>query len=183
VKIPVHIKAPTPEPLEEELIVESPTRKPAEDYSRDELIKMRYDQLKDQDFDTNPRAEPSVLSDDMQLNPLEERLEHVQRSLNEDDQAKFLSSLPTTEWEEAGDWFLSQFAGIIQRTKEARQTKRKLAREFEDEVEKRHKHVSKKRSGVEVALSKMRNQGQGLIPKSPAKAPKIRKSSKSPARV
>ncbi|KAF2656877.1 hypothetical protein K491DRAFT_757202 [Lophiostoma macrostomum CBS 122681] len=166
VNTPVRIKVPTSEPLEE-LTAESPTRDPVEDYGRDELFGMSYDQLKDQDFDTNPRAQPTVLSDDMQQKPLEERLEHVQRSLSQDDQAKFLRSLPTAEWEEAGDWFLGQFTTIIQRAREARQAKRKLAREFEDEVEKRHNHVSKKQDVVKDALSKMRNQGQGLIPKSP----------------
>jgi flagellar hook-basal body complex protein FliE len=75
--------------------------------------------------------------------------------------------LPTTEWEDAGDWFLDQFSSIIKRTKEARQKKRKLAQEFEKEVEKRHKHVSKKQHQVESAMSKMQTQGQGLVPRSP----------------
>lgn len=172
------VKTTTPElpgPLEQENIPSGPPGRPIEDYDQGTLKKMTYNQLKAEGFDHDPRAEPAVLSDDMLKKPLPERLTHVQKSLDEGDQAKFFHSLPTAEWEEAGDWFLEQFSNIIQRTREARQTKRKLAKEFEDEVEQRHVHVDKKRHQVDDALEKMKNQGQGLIPKSP-------RPSKSPGR-
>ncbi|KAF2113254.1 extracellular mutant protein 11-domain-containing protein [Lophiotrema nucula] len=141
---------------------------PIVDYEAEELFAMDYAKLRQENFDTVPRGKPSVLSEGMQQKPLVERLEHVHRRLDKNDQAKFLGSLPTTEWEDAGDWFVEQFSSIIKRTKEARQTKRKLAIEFEEEVEKRHQYVAKKQSTVNGALQKMQSQGQGLIPpKSP----------------
>jgi hypothetical protein len=107
----------------------------------------------------------------MATKPLNDRLDHVQKNLAPADQTKFFRSLPTREWEDAGDWFLSQFESIIKRTREARQEKRKLAREFEKEVEKRHRHVAKKSRQVDDALQKMSAQGQGLLPpKSPTPA-------------
>lgn len=147
---------------------------PVEDYDRSTLFDLNYSQLKNEDFDTVPRGLPPVLSEDMQRKTLVERLEYVQNSLNATDQAKFFSSLPTTEWEDAGDWFLDQFSNIVQRTKQVRQNKRKLAKEFEDEVEKRHKQVTKKQCQVDEALEEMKSRGQGLI-KNP-------KGSKSPAK-
>jgi hypothetical protein len=151
--------------------------RPHGDYDLEVLDTMSYDQLKNESFDTNPLAPPHPLSGDMLTKPLDERLHHVQKHLAADDQSKFFHALSTDEWEEAGDWFLDQFSSIIQRTKQARQKKRKLAQGFEDEIEKRHKHVSKKQHQVEEAMHKMQTQGEGLVPRSPrpSKSPKPRK--------
>lgn len=147
------------------------------DYDFDALKAMQYEQLKREDFDHNPRAPPHLLSDNMQQKPLTERLEHVQHNFDAGKQSQFFSALPTTEWEDAGDWFLEQFSSIIQRTKDARQNKRKLAQGFEDEIEKRHEHVSKKQRQVEDAMHKMQTQGEGLMPRSPraSRSPKTKK--------
>ncbi|CAO2652822.1 Nn.00g022330.m01.CDS01 [Neocucurbitaria sp. VM-36] len=143
------------------------------DYDYDKLFTLSYDELRNEDFDNDPRAGPTALSDDMLQKSLIERLHFVQKSFDAHRQSDFFRSLPTTEWEDAGDWFLDQFQSIIQRTKEARQSKRKLAQEFEHEVERRHKHVSKKQHQVEEAMNKMKMQGEGLVSRSP-------RSSKSP---
>jgi hypothetical protein len=151
-------------------------QEPVEDYDRPDLFKMDYDHLKNEDFDYVPRATNPVLSEDMLDKPLVERLEHVRQSLDHEDQGRFFKSLPAVEWEEAGDWFLGQFSGIIDRAKKARQAKRKLAAGFEAEIEQRHEHVSKKQRQVHEAMSTMKVQGQILIPKSPMRG------SKSPSR-
>jgi hypothetical protein len=148
--------------------------RPACDYDLEVLHKMSYDQLKIESFDTNPHAKDPPLSEDMLQKPLVERLEHVQKNFDPIKQSEFFHALPTREWEDAGDWFLEQFGSIINRTKEARKQKRKLAEGFEDEIEKRHKHVSKKFRQVKDAMSKMQAQGEGLVPRSPrpSKSPK-----------
>ncbi|KAH7072334.1 extracellular mutant protein 11-domain-containing protein [Paraphoma chrysanthemicola] len=137
------------------------------DYDLSILHTMSYEELKSESFDTNPRAEPLSFPEEKLQKPLAERLLHVQGNYESAAQAHFFQSLPTRDWEEAGDWFLDQFSNIIRRTKEARQKKRKLAQDFEVEVEKRHKHVSKKQHQVESAMNKMKAQGEGLVPKSP----------------
>ncbi|KAH7382737.1 extracellular mutant protein 11-domain-containing protein [Phaeosphaeria sp. MPI-PUGE-AT-0046c] len=150
---------------------------PEGDYDFEDLNAIQFDELKREDFDHNPRALPQLLSDDMQRKPLTERLEHVQHNFDAGKQSQFFSALPTAEWEDAGDWFLEQFSSIIRRTKDARQNKRKLAQGFEDEIEKRHDHVSKKQRQVEEAMHKMQTQGEGLMPRSPraSKSPKPKK--------
>jgi hypothetical protein len=147
---------------------------PDGDYDHDTLLGMKYEDLKNEDFDTDPRGRRHVLHGENLLKPLVERLELVQKNLDVGQQSDFFRSLPTTEWEDAGDWFLDQFQRIIQRTKQSRQSKRKLAQEFEDEVEKRYKHVSKKEHQVEQAMDKMKAQGESLVPRSPrpAKSPR-----------
>ena len=142
------------------------------DYDYKTLLGMSYDQLKQEDFDTNPRAASQVLTEDILQKPLVERLEFVQRNLDAEKQSTFFTLLSTTEWEDAGDWFLDQFQSIIERTRNARRSKRKLAREFEHEIERRHRHVSKKQHQVEGAMNEMKRQGEGLV----AKSPRISKS-------
>ncbi|KAH9868943.1 hypothetical protein J1614_008020 [Plenodomus biglobosus] len=153
-------------PVEDDLVSELSTR-PNDDYEHKALLNMSYEDLKKESFDLDPRAGTPVLGEDVLQKPFIERLEYVQKNLDAERQAIFFSSLPTTDWEDAGDWFLDQFQSIIRRTKEARQTKRKLAQGFEDEVEKRYKHVSKKQEQVEAAMDKMKQQGEGLVPKNP----------------
>ncbi|RMZ73534.1 extracellular mutant 11 domain-containing [Pyrenophora seminiperda CCB06] len=137
------------------------------DYDYNVLTKMKYEDLKNENFDTDPRAGPSVLTEEENQKELSARLRYVQRNLNVGQQSEFFSSLSSTEWEDAGDWFLDQFQSIIQRTRQARQQKRKLAQEFEREIEKRHEHVSKKQHQVQQAMDKMKAQGEGLVPRSP----------------
>lgn len=137
------------------------------DYDPEVLAEMRYDQLRDESFDEDPREQKPTLPEDMREKSLPERLQFAQQKLDPIDQARFFSSLPTTEWEDAGDWFLDQFTTIITKTREARQKKRKQAQVFEKEIEDRHKHVAKKQCLVEGAMAKMQAQGEGLVPKSP----------------
>jgi len=151
----------------EQAPIEEPEVVSHEDYDHTTLFGMSYEQLRNESFDTDPRARPSVLSKEDLQKPLVERLELVQQNPDAVQQSEFFQSLPTTEWEDAGDWFLDRFQDIIRRTKEARQKKRKLAQEFEAEVEKRHEHVSKRQHQVQQAMEKMKSQGEGLVPRSP----------------
>ena len=151
----------------EQAPIEEPEAVSHEDYDHTTLFGMSYEQLRNESFDTNPLARPSVLSKEDLQKPLVERLELVQQNPDAVQQSEFFQSLPTTEWEDAGDWFLDRFQDIIRRTKEARQQKRKLAQEFEADVEKRHEHVSKRQHQVQQAMEKMKSQGEGLVPRSP----------------
>lgn len=173
----VHVVPVVIAPAEEHSPVEQEQQEIECDYDLDALYAMKYDQLKDESFDNNPRAPEQPLLDNLLQKPLIDRLEHVKKNFESVQQSAFFESLPTTEWEDAGDWFLDQFSNIIARTKEARQKKRKLAQGFESEIEKRHKHISKKQHQVEDAMNKMKAQGEGLVPKSPrpSRSPRPRK--------
>ncbi|KAG9192611.1 hypothetical protein G6011_11345 [Alternaria panax] len=174
---PAPLRCPPPVPaIQEPIVQKQPIEQTRvegledvshEDYDQKTLLKMKYKELKDEPFDLDPRAPPPMLADEELQKPLVERLPLVQKNLDMGQQTQFFRSLPTTEWEDAGDWFLDQFQDIIQRTKQARQKKRKLAQEFEAEVEKRYDHLSKKQQQVQEAMDKMKEQGEGLVPRSP----------------
>ncbi|KAF9694215.1 hypothetical protein EKO04_007891 [Ascochyta lentis] len=163
-----------PTPVE---AVEQPLASPNDDYKSEILFRLDYDQLAKESFDKDPRARELVLSGDMLEKPLAERLLFAYRSLDPAAQSEFFSTLPTNEWEDAGDWFLDEFSKIIKETKDARQKKRNAARAFEAEIEKRHTQVAKKQKLVEGAMIKMKTQGEGLVPKSPraSKSPRPRR--------
>ncbi len=157
--------------------VVEPSTLPDGDYELNMLFKMKFDELKDESFDKDPRAGDPVLPKEQLDKPLVERLQFAQYNLDPVGQAEFFSALPTTEWEDAGDWFLDQFSEIIQKTKQARQNKRKLAQVLEKDIEQRHEHVAKKQQLVQSAMEKMKEQGEGLVPKSPraSKSPRPRR--------
>ena len=137
------------------------------DYTAEKLARLSYKELKDESFDTDPRPPPPVLSPDMLRKPLEERLEHVKQSLAFEDQHRFFSSLSLSEWEEAGSWFGVQFGQLMQKMQEARHQTRKLAREFEVEIELRNEDIAKKQCKVEDAMAQMKSHGQGILPRTP----------------
>jgi hypothetical protein len=166
--------------VEHALVEPSPVQEHVQrlgDYDPELLSKMKYEELRDESFDKDPREQEPSLPEDMREKPLAERLRTAQQNLDPTGQVKFFSALPTTEWEEAGDWFLDQFSTIITKTREARQKKRKEAQGFEKEIEARHQHVAKKQRLVEGAMAKMQAQGEGLVPKSPRarKSPRPRR--------
>ena len=167
---------PTLQPHNEPVPSEEPVVVPNCDYDEDVLFDMKYEQLKDESFDTNPRATPPVLPEELRSRSLTERLEYAQ-NLDPANQSEFFGALPTEEWEDAGDWFLDQFDAIIKKTREARQKKRTAAKSFEKEIEERHQHVAKKQRLVASAMSKMKAQGEGLVPRSsrPSKSPRPRR--------
>lgn len=142
------------------------------DYDEDALQAMDFNQLKNESFDHNPRSGSSVITDDILQKPLAERLQFVFNNFDPHKQTEFFHSLPTHEWEDAGDWFLEQFQSIVQRSRGARRKKRTLAQEFETAVEKRYDHVSKKQRQVQEAMNKMKEQGESLVPKSPSPRPR-----------
>ncbi|PVH94541.1 hypothetical protein DM02DRAFT_618559 [Periconia macrospinosa] len=157
--------------------VEETRQDHVEDYDLPTLYKMSYESLKNEKFDNVPRGSPQVLSDDMQKKPLEDRLQHVHEKLGDEDQEKFVHSLSLEEWEDAGQWFVNRFSDIVKQATQARQSKRKLAREFEEEVEQRYRHVEKRQQNVEDALRTMQRQGEHLV------LPRTPRSSREPRNV
>lgn len=169
--VPITQQNDDPSPTEFHQVV------PDGDYDPDVLMQMDYEQLRNEDFDKNPRASKPILPGDMIDKLLDERLQFVHKNFDSAAQSDFFNALSTNEWEDAGDWFLERFSEIIKKTKAARQEKRKRAQEIEQKIETRHKYVAKKQRLVEDAMAKMKAQGEELVPRSPraSKSPRPRR--------
>ncbi|KAH9826150.1 Extracellular mutant protein 11 [Teratosphaeria destructans] len=132
------------------------------DYDHETLVSMKYEDVKAADFDVDPHAQPFHLPGDMSADTLHGKLASMRR-FEPQAQAAFFASLPLSEWEEAGDWFMEQFGQTLAKYKHARQEKRKAAKQFEDEIARRHEAVSKKRKVTEDALMDMRQSGSQVL--------------------
>ncbi|KAK5700345.1 hypothetical protein LTR17_022992 [Elasticomyces elasticus] len=140
---------------------------PVLDHELPALYKMEYDELKAATFDIDPNSNAASVEGQS----LEKKMQNAS-SLQPKLQASFFTTLDISQWEQAGDWFLDRFGEVMGQLKHARQEKRKAAREFEDEIEKRHNAIDKKRKFTDDALSDMKMSGGKVLQGTPKKAKK-----------
>ncbi len=138
------------------------------DYDLDKLRGMSFSELQREPFDHDPNGPSPALPNSDSTASLPDRLS-LAAGLEQDEQHNFFNSLSIDEWEDAGDWFLEQFGGLIKKMKEARRQKRGLAASFETELSERDEMVGIKRREVEDALGSMKKGGMGLLSATPRK--------------
>lgn len=138
------------------------------EYEYDDLCKMEYSDVKAQKFDFAPCGHKLELREDFMAMPLSDKLKAYAALPN--NQIDFFATLDIEEWEEAGDWFLERFSETVNELRIARGEKRKVAREFEAEIEQRQMAVDRKRKLVESALGDMKMNGMIVLQKTPKKA-------------
>ena len=145
------------------------TRKRARDldYSVAQLSRMTFEQLRSEPFDHDPRAKEPVLPQEVANGTLAEKLDHMLSLKGNDTKAirqrTVFASLPIEQYEDCGDLIIEKFAGIIAKFKDARQQRRKVVREFEEEVAKREERVRGKTSAVEKDLGRLKRGGEEVV--------------------
>ena len=138
------------------------------DYSPDELSSMTFSQLQDEPFHHDPKATEIPLPPEIADAPLPQKLDYI-LALKDDNNTKqhrraaFFSSLPIEQYEDCGDLIAQKFAGVVSKFKDARQQRRKVAREFEAEVAKREERVRGKMGAVEKDLGRLRRGGEEVV--------------------
>lgn len=138
------------------------------DYDPPELFNKNYQSLKAALFDQHPNAQPFVIPGMPDTATLADKVASI-AGAEPGTQSEFFASLNIDEWEEAGDWFLDRFGDTINALKNVRREKRKAARAFEDEIEQREMHVSKKRSLTNAAMGGMKSTGAAVLQSTPGK--------------
>lgn len=137
------------------------------DYSPKELSGMTYKLLNSESFDHIPKAALSSLSAELAAAPLTEKIQHAyglkDNSERPSQRQGVFNSLTIEEYEEAGDLLLERFANVIERYKEARQTKRMVAKELEKEVAQREELVRTKITAVERDLTGLKHAGRKVV--------------------
>ena len=139
------------------------------DYSQDQLASMNFQQLKDEAFHLDPQASKVLLPAEIESGTLIEKLDFLVK-IKEDDERKsqqsaFLKSLPIEEYEECGDIIVDRFSEMVKRFKQARQERRKAAREFESEVARREESVRGKIDAFEKDFSRLKQSGEDVVRK------------------
>jgi len=127
------------------------------DYDTSELFKMDYAKLQEESFDVS--APIPVGTEQVELSI---KLEQMLRK-NANLQYDFLSSLPMSDWEESGKWFSSRIAELMSKVQQSRQGRRTLAKQFEDEIDRRHETIVRQQQELEETLKGMRNNGSKVL--------------------
>ena len=75
----------------------------------------------------------------------------------------FFASLSIDQYEEAGDLMLDEFRDLMDRWRQARREKRRVARNLEELVGKREEWVRKKRGVLEGEMGRLRGAGVAVV--------------------
>jgi hypothetical protein len=141
-------------------VLDSKSPQESLDYDITQLKQMSYVELKKESFDHNPTARDFQL-DDLE-GSLEKRLTRV-KQLETGHQHEFFQSLLLDEWDQAGDWFLEQFSELMSKMREARKTKRELAKKFEEDIAGRQMVVQDRKDGIVKAMRDMKESGRTAL--------------------
>ena len=138
------------------------------DYSADQISSMTFDQLSNEPFDlASVTARPS-LPQDISSGTLNAKMVYIFEKLK-DDEAKFIqrraffSSLTIEQYEECAKLMIGQFSAIISKLTDARQHRRRVAKEFEEEVAEREGCIRGKTAIVSKNLGRLKRGGEDVV--------------------
>ncbi|EFX02764.1 hypothetical protein CMQ_2693 [Grosmannia clavigera kw1407] len=133
------------------------------DYDDSMLHRMSYSDLRVEPFDHDPTrvAVKQAATTPPKLS-LEERLVQHKRK-DGTSQHIFFTEMSMKEWDECGDWFLTQFSELSNRIREKRQAKRKKVAEFETEIAEREEMVRDKMESIDRTLDTLKLEGEGMM--------------------
>ncbi len=139
------------------------------DYSVGELAGMSFGRLSAEPFNLDPQVEKGVLLPQPAGGTLMEKLDYLvnlkDQVVKVSQERSFLASLPMDEYEECGDIMVERFSDFVKTFKTARQQRRKIAKEFEDEIAKREELVRDKINAFEKDLNRLKTGGEDVVRK------------------
>jgi hypothetical protein len=121
-----------------------------------------FSELQREPFDLDPAKTVILNGDGSDGDSLSKRLRTIQTQ-PEREQRAYFGRMPLDEWEASGDWFVDQFAGLMNRFKDARKEKRRVVQEFEAEAARREQAVRLRADAIDDKLVKMRQDGQRVV--------------------
>ena len=137
-------------------------RRASLDHDDTALSNMTYADLQEEEFDMDPaKAAPQThgVADGEDLSVV---LEHFRHQPTKEQRSMF-SNIPISDWESSGDWFVEQFASLMLRMRDARQGKRRMVRDFEDEAAQQEEAVRLRSEAIDRKLLKMKQDGQRVV--------------------
>lgn len=130
------------------------------DYSEEELQNMTFAELSKESWEVG-------IDDSPDDRPLTDRLQEIMNDVVPGEQnhvpMEFFSKMPTSEWDETGEWFVEQFSEIMQAMISKRKERRTITTEYENELMQREKAVRGKSNDLEKKFADMRAGGEHLL--------------------
>ena len=151
--------------------VDSPqSRKRARDldYSLDELSGMTFQQLSREPFNPLFDTAQTFIPQELSKGTLVARLDYILESLKDDDaklvrRRAFFSSLSIEQYEECAKLITCRFSAIMSKFADARQQRRRAAKDFEEEVARREVCVRSKTTAVAKNLGRLKRGGEEVV--------------------
>jgi hypothetical protein len=136
------------------------------DYGEAQLKAMAYSDLQSEPFDrTATTTHHDDGGEDVSMEDGSSMASRVEAARNgsPEQQELLFNALDMAEWEEAGEWFVGQFAELVKKMVAARKAKRRAAQEVEGEIAARNALVEASDKKTKVVLSDMKEQGRGIL--------------------
>jgi hypothetical protein len=152
---------PPPEPFQHPTLDKKRGRA-SPDYDDTVLVTKSFSELQDEPFDVDPAKTVVFNGHGSNGDNLSKKLSQVQNQ-SEKERRAYFATMPLEEWEASGDWFVDQFASLMNRFKDARREKRRVVQQFEVEAASREEAVRLRSDAIDRKLAKMRQDGQRVV--------------------
>ena len=139
------------------------------DYSFNQLAGMKFHILRDEPFHIDPQNLDEALPLDIVESALTVRLDYLLRLEDHNarisQQGAFFKSIPIKEYEECGDFIVERFGALIKKFQNARQERRKAAKDFEEEISRREEIVRGKINAFDADFDRLKRSGEDVVRK------------------
>jgi hypothetical protein len=135
------------------------------DYDDQQLIKLKYQDLKGQTWENDPHAKSSVPArqEGDPAPSLEDRLKTCVDEMDAETQFAYFQHLSMAEWEETGEILIDRFGQIMKNMRLARQKRRAMVSDFEKKIEQREVLVRGKSAILGKKFTDMKKGGEGVL--------------------
>lgn len=146
------------------------TRKRARDldYSPDQISSMTFEQLSNEPFDLASGTINACITQELSSETLAAKMDHVLAKFKDEDskliqRRAFFSSLSIEQYEECANLIIGRFSAIMSKLTEARQQRRRVAKDFEEEVVRREECIGGKATVVSKNLGRLKRGGEEVV--------------------
>ena len=146
------------------------TRKRARDldHSPDQLSSMTFQQLSNEPFDLASDIARASVPQELSSGTLAAKMDYILERLKDDDtkllqRRAFFSSLSIEQYEECANVMIRRFTDIVSTVTDARQQRRRAAKDFEEKVAKREECVRGKTTDVDKDLGRLKRGGEEVV--------------------
>lgn len=138
------------------------------DHRPDQLSGMTFQQLSNEPFNLASDRTWASIPQELSSSTLAAKIEYILEDLKDDDakfvqRRAFFSSLSIEQYEECANLMIRRFSDIMSKFTEARQQRRRAAKDFEEEVAKREESVRGKTTIVDRDLGRLKRGGEEVV--------------------
>ena len=138
------------------------------DHSPNQLSSMTFQQLSNESFDLASDPARASIPQELLSGSLATQMEYVLKTFKHDDaklvqRRAFFSSLSIEQYEECASLIIGRFSAIVSKLMDARQQRRRAAKDFEEVVAKREECIRGKTTVVNHKLGRLKRGGEEVV--------------------